>query len=149
MEQLIFLAIVYGLYILFNALARKKQKQAPPQKRRVPPQGAPPPADVEEIPDILKKMLGLDEPQYVPPPQPVKPAAPKVEPAPPEPIESEPPLQEVKPAPIIRSKKTPEPRRSRIGKRLMTKGELRKAIVLREVLGAPVSMRKREFPIAR
>ncbi len=152
MEQLIFIAVIYALYMLFNAFIRRVQKgqQPPAGKRRPRPPGSPAAPETEEIPEILKKLLGIEEPEYVPPPE-LAPAEPEVaEP----PVSAEPPPQPTvaaikKPVKIrvpatVKQKQAPQ-----IWKMLRSRNQLRQAIMLKEILEAPVSLRRRGFPVAR
>lgn len=191
MEQLIAFIIIYIIYTLFSMMQKRKRDQAGPRRtesrptapdRRTPPRRQPDEEVPEEpeIPEFLRRMLGLppEEAPVPPPPRPVPTLKPEV--VEPETLEEEESVEadtDLSPAAeggyeqaslvdVVREEKarktaeealaaslrkptSPSPGRAMLVAELRTKNNLQKAVLLREILDKPVSMRRKQFPISR
>jgi len=170
MEQFIILLIIWLLVSVFNSLAKKSKQQksrskpatAPKPRQSGRPASSPVPAQEEsepaelDIPPFLREILGMEKPQPTPP-------APPPEPESGEEFEAE---ETELPSSAIPEETIPaveeegiearekgesaamipyhqkRPRRSElIPKELFQKNALKRAILLKEILGEPVSRR--------
>lgn len=194
MEQLIAFIIIYIIYTLFSMLQKKKREQSsqqapkarPPVSEQPAPRRVPVPVETAEagdeepeIPEFLRRMLGLppEEPPVVPPPpgtqrrEIIRAEIEEEEVAESDtdlPPSAEGGHEEALLAELVRKEetqrqqtvmrarlsvppvpKTVHPTRKMLIQDLLDKHSVKKAVLLREILDKPVSMRKKQFPIAR
>lgn len=162
MEQFIIFLIIWLLIALANAITRSREKKKSAPTTKTKPSAAPTaperePAEIE-IPPFLREILGMDEPEPMPPP-PAGRMERKVEEAeepllPPQPLSRKlpvtPPEEGIpeKPESLVMRRMAdlgsyPEEfvQPSGVPPEIYQKEALKRAILLKEILGEPVSRR--------
>lgn len=162
METIIWLIILWGLGALYNWLT-KQREQAPPPRPTPPPRArptqAPPAPREEEIPEFMRELLGL--PREQPPPAAGEPET-ALYPEAPETTKAEEPsfageeFPPMAPDEVEHMPVTPEaPKLDRfvetgaeppLATFLRHRDQLRQAILLKEILDPPVSLRRQRWP---